>query len=549
MDKITQLKIKKIKEKNLEKKKLIDLEIKKLLEAEKAEAKAKAEAEKAEAKAKAEAEKAEAKAKAEAEKAEAKAKAKAKAEAEKAKAEAEKAIAKARAEAEKHTSISSFINNYLMYKITDEEYTYLLHNKKTREVIKGNLTHIVECLQLKHKVDTPFNDLKDLIYNNAKIEILHNIKFYPKCDITFYDVETNKTYYNTFTPKGLLFQKGDLEINFDDEFKYLDELEKNAPHFYQLIFNVFSRKRIYMDYFIKYLVFRINKPYERASKLINLFGSTAGGKGLLFKKIIEPSLHYVKLITEAGIQSEFDDYKKDKLIVFVDEIDHLSNMVNAFKTMLTSEKQEINPKFGKKEYINFYFDIITSTNSKHIMHAGERRTLYFKSKTLFDDLAKAQKFYYDLIKHEEKEFEYLSNFLTSLRLTQEIIKEVRNGIETEFAQDTREMHKTYDELFIDELQNYENLSDLQNNFGIKDLSPYIAGEYISLEFFLELFNIFKLQSNPKSQKILLNRFNWFCEHFNFEKERKRINYKKTQCIKIQEVKEKIFKNFETLGEK
>jgi len=442
-----------------------------------------------------------------------------------------------------------YLNEYLFYMVTDEEHTYLLHNKKTRELIKGNFTHLIEYFKHKHKIDIPLKDLREIIFNSVKIEILHNLKFYPKCDITFYDIDADKTYYNTFKTKGLLFKKGDLNINFDDEFKYLDELEKNAPHYYHLMFNVFSRKRVYMDYFIKYLVFRINKPYERASKLINLFGASASGKGLLFEKIIQPSLSYVKSINKTSLNSNYDDYKINNLLLFIDETEHITEFENILKTSLTIEKQEINPKFGKKQYINFYFDIITTTNNKFIMNAGDRRTLYFKSKTLFDDLEKAQKFYYDLIKNEEKEFEYLSNFLTSLRLTQEIIKEVRNGIETEFAQDTRDIHKTYDELFIDELQNYENLSDLQNNFGIKDLSPYIAGEYISLDFFLELFNMFKLQSNPKSQKILLNRFNWFCEHFNFEKERKRINNKQTRCIKIQDVKEKIFKNFETLGEK
>lgn len=426
---------------------------------------------------------------------------------------------------DRRTSFESSFQKYQIYLLSDDPKTkYLIHNSENGEyTIKNGNDSLSDYLypQLQsEKIDLnelkiyypdsnskPKNLLIDFIQDNAIINILNDTAFKPIDVLTF--EEEGKTFYNTYRPTQYLsINKSDKVINLLNECPCIDNL----------IFNVCGNDILAKEYIIKLLAFILQNPHIKTEKLIILFGEEGSGKGLTFNCIIKPIFEkYAVSLNQDVLDAPYNGQMSQKLIVYFNEVENNKEKENILKNWTTEPTVIINEKYGGMREEKSFFTIFADVNNNNPITAGERRTVYLKSKTLGGSYKKSQELGELYVKEIPKELPNFVQYLKNLEVTH---SEIREGYETQAKKDVLDNIKTVDKQFIDLMDEYTTLKNFTDAvYGTHNLviTYYIEKEWIEVNFLLNCFNNFRMMKGLRNP-IVLNKFSWIYDALGVDRE-------------------------------
>jgi len=415
--------------------------------------------------------------------------------------------------------LETIFNSYTFYQLENKELYYIVVNNITKKEIKGSIKHILNLIKTENNLSLEYRDLSRFFETYLNKIIIYDISFKPVEAPTF--ERDDKTYFNVFKPNEYMFKSLDNPLN-------LDYLKSNCPLIFELLNNLCSNEEYKLNYLLTYLSWRLRNPNKRAQKLFNLYGEEAAGKGLLFTHILKPLFKYAEEITKSKLLLPYDNYKKECLILYINECEYAEQYEELLKSMLTSDFQILNTKKDTLQNEPLCFDIFSSTNSRFAINAGLRRGIYFKSKTIRGNTSNAQNFADEFILNYEKEFPFLVNYLQSQIINSEIETYIMKGLDTEEAREQREILKSLEDLFIDRIKELNTLDNMSSEFllNVNSLNKYLVKTgYIKSSFFLDCFNGYRKQIDSKlTKQIQLNRFGWFWERMNIKEFNQRLKF-------------------------
>lgn len=429
---------------------------------------------------------------------------------------------------EKKSSFESSFHKFQIYLLTDEAKSkYLVHNTEDKEYVirsgKDCLIDYLYPLLQQEKVDLnqlslyypesnskTKNLLLDFIEDSGFIKLINNINFKPFVCDTY--KEENKVYYNTYRPTQYLsMTKTEKEI----------DLSHKCENINFLLLNLTGGDKKGRDYLIKLLAFMVQNPHIKTGKLICFFGAEGAGKGIFYNQIVKTIFErYAVSITQDLLDSPYNGYLSEKLAIYFNEVENKKENSNLLKNWITEPSISINEKYGGQREEKSFFTVFADVNGNNPITAGERRTVYFKSKTLGGSYKKAEEIGQKLVEEIPKEINYLVEYLMNLNVTH---KEVREGYTTQAKQDVLDNIKTVEQQFIDLMKEYDSLDNFVQSItevnSHLQIGEFIKGDWIEIQFLLNCFNSFR-KMKGMNNPIVMNKFSWIYDALDFDRENK-----------------------------
>jgi len=359
-------------------------------------------------------------------------------------------------------SFESSFEKYIIYMLNDDYKTkYLIHNNLTgKYTIKNGNDSLTDYMYITLQNDkVNLNELNiyypdssskiknllfDFIQDYNFVKSINDISFKP---INLLEFEENgKVFYNTYRPTQY------LSINPNEEDIILI---RDCPYIYDLLYNICGKESGGVDYMLKLLAFILQNPHIKTEKLVVLFGEEGSGKGIFFNEILKPLFEdYAIQVNQHTMDAQYNEYLSQKLVVYFNEVENKKENVNIIKNYVTEKSLMINEKYGGMRPETSYFTIFADVNGNNPITAGERRTVYFKSKTLGGSFKKSDELGQIFVREIPKELIKFAQYLKNLEVTH---KEIRLGYETQAKKDVLDNVKTIEKEFVDLMMEYDTL--------------------------------------------------------------------------------------------
>lgn len=354
------------------------------------------------------------------------------------------------------------------------------------------------------------SQLLDFIKEQGLITLVNNVNFKPINERVYR--EDNKTFFNVYTPNEFLALSPDSTII---------DLKNDVPNIYTLLWNITGEQKQGFDYLINLLSFMLKNPHIKTGKLIVFFGEEAAGKGIFYNEILKKLFSkYAIMITERDLEDKYNGFLSQKLAVFINEISSNKKYENTLKNWTVEQEQRINNKYGSDTNEKTYCTIFADVNGDNPLFAGERRGVYFKSRTLGGNQIKATEIGSQLVENIPKEINSFAQYLINQEVDYSLISK---GYDSVVRKDIMDKQATIEQRFVDEMFSYKDLESFVNvvnsyefnKFNGIFLGNYIKDNFIEVELFLNLYNSFRKKHQIKDST--LNRFSWFYDKLNIDR--------------------------------
>ena len=426
----------------------------------------------------------------------------------------------------KKSSFEAALSNYKIYLLRDRSSSsYLIHDKNIDSWYmkegENNLSSQLYAELQQQKVDfnilnlyypesnsRPKQLLNNYIEDNGLIEPIDNINFKPIDNLIF--IEDNKKYFNTYRPTRYLSMSR-IQDNIN--------LVNDCPNILLLLNNVCGNKKDSLDYFIKLLAFMLQNPHIKTEKLIIFYGEEGSGKGLTFNLIIKSLFDkYAITLNQNDLESKFNKQMSQKIAIYFNEVQNNPAVENILKNWITEPYLTINEKNVNERQERSYFTIFADVNGNNPIQAGERRTVYFKSKTLGGSHKKSQELGLKFVECIPKEMDKFAQYLKNLEVTH---SEIRKGCDNLAKSDVLDNALTVDKQFVNSFNDYTNINswiESMNGSHDTEIGKYISGDWIEISFLLNCYNNFRHQKGLRS--VILNKFSWIYDYLDIDRDNK-----------------------------
>lgn len=444
--------------------------------------------------------------------------------------------------------------NYSIYFVlSDTSETYLLYNDKTNKSYLFSKQKLHQFLTIEYKkqfnilFEIKVKDMYNYLIDENLIKNIYDLGFKPINQKEF--IYNNNKYLNTFEPSEYL-----IKSNFE-EYKgnFLEYLNNNSPNILYLISNLCNFKKEQVNYFIHWLSYKVQKPYDKITRGIVFYGDESTGKGLLFDTIIKEIfqqysyLSNMKFYDPKSNQSNYNGHESKLIINAVDECYYLPSVEDTLKNKITQKNKLINVKGGKQIEEQDFEDMLFFSNRELPIKAGDKRLSFIKSKKLKGDENKASEWVVsEYLPNYKKELKYLLNVFHHLEVEEKII---RNNLKNKELEDIKDQTKSLEEKFIDLMKDYSNLSDMEEDLifrSKKKNTTHILefnNEYVSLNSIYNLYDLFLLSIGYEKKALNKNQLLKYLEVDTENKtEYKKLKFNKKSCYCIPA--EKLVKFFE-----
>lgn len=423
------------------------------------------------------------------------------------------------------------LNQFLYFFIEAEKQTeYLIFEENKQKIIEktgnGTIKDFLYILCSEKNINIEF--LKN-IYNsfNQGIDSLlfkffrENIitkriwsqNFRPNAELRFF--EDKKTYFNCYFPNKYMIVREKKECNID--------IKKECPNIHLLISNLTNYREDCFIYIINYLSAILQNPEKRTEKVLNIFGQEASGKGTFFYRILEPLYKYAKIVKMKELESDYTDHYSKSLILFIDEARPNKDLEDELKSIVTASKIDINPKYGKRRTEDNFMNIIIASNHNLSLTMGNRRMVCLKTRSLGKTQEETSLIGSQLNREIPKEIDKFAEFLYNFKYSRMLIE---NGIDNIEKKDLLNATLSIEKLFLEEFNNFSTFAEFEkqyqnglNNSELNELrAENIKGEYISLDYLLNLYNNYRKSINNKYSRIAINKFSWIYDELGVSRE-------------------------------
>jgi len=452
---------------------------------------------------------------------------------------------------ERQNKKESFEENFIRYTIylleKEAKTKYIVHdNQNQKYVIKHGNDSLADYLYLKlqqDKVDLnelnnyypdsnqkPKNLLLDFIQDKGFVKTISNYGFKPVAEIEF-EEDGNKLYNTYRETQYLALSSNDEDIN----------LSEDCPCINDLLLNVAGKDKEGREYLLKLLAFMLQNPHIKTEKLVVLYGEEGSGKGITFNHIIKPLLvEYAIALSQDILDSPYNGSLSQKICVYFNEVENKKENENILKSWITEPTIQINEKYGGMRNERSYFTIFADVNGNNPITAGNRRTVYFKSRTLGGSFKKSQELGEKYVAAIPKELPKFAQYLKNLEVTH---SEIRAGYDTQAKKDVLDNVKTLEQQFIDMLDQYESFRSwcsAINTISPIDYNNYLLNEWLDINFLLDSYNAFR-RMKGYLKPVVSNRFAWIYDALNLDrsnqeqvKRKTNPSGRKVNCIKFNE---------------
>jgi len=363
------------------------------------------------------------------------------------------------------------------------------------------------------------NQLKKFFLSYNIIKSIDNINFKPINQGIF--KEENKKYLNLYT--------GNKYLNFNKiENKKDNDYFSKCLNINELLFNLSGKDEKGVGFILDVLAMIIQEPHMKTKQLIIFYGEEASGKGTFYDLILKPLFEgYIIKILGKKIKSSFNGFMSKNLVLVLEEVKADKEEEDTLKELVTEDLILINEKNMPERYENNYLTIFGFSNEQNPISVGNRRGVYFNSRTLGGSIDKAPSYRKRYEKEIPKEFEY---FIRELKTRKYDRVETMKGYMTEAKKQVQEQNMSLIQRFFYEISNYESFGRYNskliedNRLDINlDISRFIKKsqgvDYVKAIFILEIYNSYLI--NRKYRPISLNKFGEFWQLVGIDRSNKK----------------------------
>lgn len=397
-------------------------------------------------------------------------------------------------------------NNNYFEKHGDENLAKMLHIIAVNNEI--NLTNLtLFYFESKKNME---NLLLDFLRDNKVIKTINNIGFKPTNELIY--EEEGKQFFNKYVPNEyLILEKSNQKI----------KLEKDCPSINRVLTNITGNDEEGKKYLINLLSFMIKNPHIKTGKLIVFFGEEAAGKGIFYSQILKSLFgKYSKTITGRDLESNYNGFLSEVIALYINEVSNRKEYENTLKNWITEEEILINNKYGSSGSEKTFFTIFADVNGNNPIKAGERRGVYFKSKTLGNDKNLAPEIGAELVDKIPKEINLFAQYLVNYDCSYDYLNQ---GYETQAKKDILNASKSIEDNFIDEMFSYSDFESFVNSINdypimsskYINLGDWIKNNFIEVNLFHKLYNIFRKRNEYR--EVDINKFTWFYDKLNIDR--------------------------------